>query len=226
MDAAAVQQYIREQVQGYFEQQMAERDQNIVETQRRVKAVEDRCHQLFSNAEGLLDEGKRESQQMSARMKEHSQQLQQAELIVTQISGQGDAHGARMKEMADAVTQHQSQVAESQKMLERVMAEQQATLQGHLQAETMNLNQRMKSSEDTMNGIYDNIHKFANETKAELSRSSGGGGSNNNSKIRDVIDPAKDLAIERIKEGATKEEFGAWRTAADVRIECIPGCSG
>ena len=111
MDAAAVQQYIREQVQGYFEQQMAERDQNIVETQRRVKAVEDRCHQLFSNAEGLLDEGKRESQQMSARMKEHSQQLQQAELIVTQISGQGDAHGARMKEIADAVTQHQAQVA-------------------------------------------------------------------------------------------------------------------
>ena len=83
MDAAAVQQYIREQIQGYFEQQMAERDQNLVETQRRLKAVEDRCHQLFTTAESLLEEGKRESQQMSAKMKDHQQQLQQAEVIVT-----------------------------------------------------------------------------------------------------------------------------------------------
>ena len=127
MDAAAVQQYIREQTQAYFEQQMTERDQNIVETQRRLKAVEDRCHQLFSNAEGLLDEGKRESQQMSARMQEHSQQLQQAETILSQISGQGEAHVARMKEMSDAVTRHQTTVTESQQTLERVMSEQQAS---------------------------------------------------------------------------------------------------
>ena len=99
MDAAAVQQYIREQTQAHFEQQMTERDQNIVETQRRLKAVEDRCHQLFSNAEGLLDEGKRGSQQMSARMQEHSQQLQQAETILSQISGQGEAHVVHMKEI-------------------------------------------------------------------------------------------------------------------------------
>ena len=128
MDAAAVQQYIREQTQAYFEQQMTERDQNIVETQRRLKAVEDRCHQLFSNAEGLLDEGKRESQQMSARMQEHSQ-LQQAETILSQMSGPGEAHVARMKEMSDAVTRHRRTVTESQQTLERVMSEQQASLQ-------------------------------------------------------------------------------------------------
>ena len=67
---------------------------------------------------------------------------------------------------------------------------------------------------------------IANDTKAKWSRSSGGSGSCNNSEIRDAIDPAKDLVIERIKECATKEESGARRIAVDVRIECVPGCSG
>ena len=76
-----------------------------------------------------------------------------------------------------------------------------------------------------MESIVANLHRFAADVKAEAAKSHGGaGGSSGNSRVRDVLDPSKDLVIPSHQENASKEQFNAWKLALELRIECLPGC--
>ena len=98
-----MQQYVNDRVATV----MAERNHGMQETQARVQAIEDRTNELFRRAEGLLDEQRRNGQEMMAKIEAHQNQLQTAESLVSQIGGQGTAHEARMKKVADAIAQHE-----------------------------------------------------------------------------------------------------------------------
>ena len=74
--------------------------------------------------------------------------------------------------------------------------------------------ERMQSSEHA-------LHEWAKQWRAELDNTNPGTGS---SQTRDfAIDPAKDIPIVALKDGASKADFIQWRETLDLRLECIQG---
>ena len=76
MDQAAA-EFIQQQMNTYFQQHMGERDHSIAETQERVKAVQERTNELLRRAEEMLEEQRRVSQDIYAKIKAPQQLLQQ-----------------------------------------------------------------------------------------------------------------------------------------------------
>ena len=74
--------------------------------------------------------------------------------------------------------------------------------------------ERMQASEHA-------LHEWAKQWRAELDNTNPGAGV---SQKRDfAIDPAKDIPIVVLKDGASKADFIQWRETLDLRLECIQG---
>ena len=85
---------------------------------------------------------------------------------------------------------------------------------------------RTAAAEEAISKIFDDLKRFVSEAKSEMRSLPGSSGrSSEERQVRDAIDPAKELQISVLKDGVSKEEFAAWRSGVEIRIECLRGCS-
>ena len=88
-----------------------------------------------------------------------------------------------------------------------------------------NTDGRLDTGAKNVQAMMDEMKRYVIAAKADIAKTTGGpGGASGNSRVRDVMDPSKELIIPPLKDGASKEEFNAWRLAAELRIEVLPGC--
>ena len=66
------------------------------------------------------------------------------------------------------------------------------------------------------------LREWAKQWRAELD-SAGTGGGGGSQKRDYAIDPAKDIPILALKDGASKADFIQWRETLDLSLECIQG---
>ena len=93
----------------------------LLAVENRTQAIESRSDELFQRAEKQLDDQQRSGQELMDKIASHQNQLAHAETLVNQIGGQSTAHEERMRQIATAISQHETKVGESQRMLEKVV---------------------------------------------------------------------------------------------------------